>query len=98
MSNVGKSLLQGAEEALKYAQGQKKGSKSHKVRIPAQIDVANIRKKLHMNRQEFSHEFGFKLRTLEKWERGERTPEGPTRAYLIVIAKNPTAVKKALSK
>lgn len=58
--------------------------------------MLSIREKLQMTRQQFSDEFGFKVRTLEKWERGERVPEGPTRAYLIVIDKNPRAVKKAL--
>ena len=51
-----------------------------------------------MSRQKFSEEFGFSIRTLEKWERGERLPEGPTRAYLTVIAKNPRAVIDALHK
>lgn len=55
-----------------------------------------IRKRLHMSRQKFSEEFGFSIRTLEKWERGERLPEGPTRAYLTVIDKNPSAVRDAL--
>ncbi len=36
------------------------------------------------------------IRTLEKWERGERIPEAPTRAYLTVIANNPKAVIDAL--
>lgn len=49
-----------------------------------------------MSRQKFSDEFGFSIRTLEKWERGERVPEGPTRAYLTVIDKNPSAVIAAL--
>lgn len=96
MSEVGKSLLKGAAEALDYAKGNKKGARTHKVKVPATIDVQRIRKHLHMSRTEFSNEFGFSVRTLEKWERGERRPEGPTRAYLTVIAKNPNTVKKAL--
>lgn len=97
MSDVGKSLIQGALEALEYAKGQKTGTKTHKVNVPAEIDVSAIRNKLHMTRQQFSDEFGFSIRTLEKWERGER-PEGPTRAYLMVISKNPKAVVEALKK
>lgn len=49
-----------------------------------------------MNRQRFADEFGFSKRTVEKWERGERSPEGPTRAYLTVIEKNSSAVMAAL--
>ena len=46
--------------------------------------------------EEFSENFGFSIRTLEKWERFERQPDTSTRAYLIVIDKNPRAVRKAL--
>lgn len=98
MSKLGESLIQGALDALDYAKGQNKGCKTHKVSVPAQVDVAEIRKHLHMSRQQFSDEFGFSVRTLEKWERGERMPEGPTRAYLTVIAQNPAAVVEALKR
>lgn len=98
MSDVGKSLLIGAQQALDYAKGKKSRAKAHKIEIPKEIDVKHIREDLKMSRKEFSEQFGFSLRTLEKWERHERTPEGPARAYLIVIARNPVAVKKALSR
>jgi putative transcriptional regulator len=35
---------------------------------------------------------------LRHWEKGTRRPEGATRAYLIVIDRDPEAVRKALSK
>jgi len=96
MSQIGKSLLKGAEEALTYAKGQIKGARSHKVRIPKQVNVRAIRIKLHMTRNEFADHFGFSVRTLEKWEQGARQPEGAARAYLVVIAQNPKAVESAL--
>ncbi len=96
MSNIGKSLIQGALEALDYAQGKKHGTRTHKVKVPLDVDVVSIREHLHMSRQQFSSEFGFSIRTLEKWERGERLPEGPARAYLTVISQNPNAVMEAL--
>ncbi|MBI4357039.1 MAG: DNA-binding protein [Gammaproteobacteria bacterium] len=46
----------------------------------------------------FALRFVFSLRTLEKWEQGIREPEGPARAYLMVIAYNPKIVEKALFK
>lgn len=49
-----------------------------------------------MSRQKFCEEFGFSVRSLEKWERGERTPETSARAYLTVIASNPGTVIDAL--
>lgn len=97
MSKVGSSLLKGAHQALAYAKGKKIKAKVHKVMIPLEVDVKTIRNELDMNRREFCESFGFSLRTLEKWEQGIRHPEGPARAYLIVIAHNPKAVVKALS-
>lgn len=96
MSQIGKSLLKGAEEALAYAKGQTTGARSHKVKIPKHVNVRAIRIKLHMTRNEFAEHFGFSVRTLEKWEQGARQPEGAARAYLVVISQNPEAVEAAL--
>ncbi|MFJ1270010.1 helix-turn-helix domain-containing protein [Legionella lytica] len=98
MSDLGESLIRGAMEALEYAKGNKNDAVTHEVLVPAKVDVMAIRKKMHMSRQKFCEEFGFSLRTLEKWERGERNPESSTRAYLTVIASNPSAVINALHK
>jgi putative transcriptional regulator len=96
MSELGKSLIRGAMEALEYAKGKQNVAVMHEVLVPARVDVMAIRKKMHMSRQKFCTEFGFSVRTLEKWERGERAPETSARAYLTVIASNPAAVIKAL--
>ncbi len=96
MSDIGRSIIQGALEALDYANGQQEGAITHKVSVPQEVDVGAIRDSLHMSRKAFCDEFGFSIRTLEKWERGERLPESPARAYLTVIAQNPKAVIAAL--
>lgn len=96
MNDVTESLIRGAQEALEYARGNLEKAVTHEVLVPAHIDVMAIRKKMHMSRQKFGEEFGFSVRTLEKWERGERVPETSARAYLTVIANNPSAVIKAL--
>lgn len=49
MSRIGKSLLQGAEEALTYAKGQTKSTRSHKVKISKQINVQAICLYLQLN-------------------------------------------------
>lgn len=96
MTDFTDSILKGASEALAYAKGDLSKGKSHIVKVPSAVDVVVIRDNLHMTRQQFADTFGFSMRTLEKWERGERHPEGPARAYLTVIAKNPSAVISAL--
>jgi putative transcriptional regulator len=61
------------------------------------VDVKAIRTKLGMTQEEFSGRFGFSVNTLRHWEQGKRVPEGPTRAYLIVIDRDPEAVQRALT-
>jgi putative transcriptional regulator len=97
MSKLGKSLLEGADQALDYALNNRKNSKVHRVKIPADIDVLSIRRSLHMTRARFANAFGFSLRTLEKWEQGIRHPTGAARAYLFVIQNNPEVVTRTLS-
>ena len=97
MSKIGESLLRGAQEALEYAKGEKKGTKTYQVKIPKKINVSAIRDKLNMSQSVFAACFGFSIRTIEKWEQGVRQPDVAARAYLIVIEKNHQAVEFALS-
>jgi len=95
MSKVGDGILRGLEQALAIANGTaKKGS--YVVHIPPEIDVKAIRGRLGMTQREFAIRFGFSVNTVRHWEQGRRVPEGPTRAYLLVIDREPKAVQKAL--
>ncbi len=97
MSKIGESLLRGAQEALDYAKGNKKSSKTYQVKIPDKIDVGAIREKLDMSQDIFAASFGLKKRTVEKWEQNQRKPTDAARAYLTVIARAPDTVRLALS-
>jgi len=68
----------------------------YRVHIPTEIDVRAIRVRLGLTQQEFAVRFGFSVNTLRHWEQGRRVPEAPTRAYLLVIDREPKAVEKAL--
>ena len=92
---VAESIRRGLEEALAYAEGRADGRR-YDIHVPADIDVKAIRTKLNMTQEEFAGRFGFSINTLRHWEQGRRVPEGPTRAYLLVIDRNPKAVQKAL--
>lgn len=94
-NKIANSIRRGLEEALAYAEGTADGSR-YGVHIPEDIDVKAIRTKLDMTQEEFAGRFGFSINTLRHWEQGRRVPEGPTRAYLLVIDRNPKAVQKAL--
>ncbi len=67
-----------------------------RVHIPQEINVKAIRAKLGMTQHEFAARFGFSIKTLQHWEQKHRVPEGPTRAYLVVIDRDPDAVQRAL--
>ena len=53
MSEIGKSLLKGARQALAYAKREKIKAKVHKVFIPTNADIKSIRHDLDINRKEF---------------------------------------------
>jgi putative transcriptional regulator len=94
-ASIADSIRRGLAEALAYAEGT--ADESHyKVHIPAKLDVKAIRSRLKMTQQQFAARFGFNINTLRHWEQGRRRPEGPTRAYLLVIDREPEAVQKAL--
>jgi len=92
---IGASIRRGLEEALAYAEGTADTGR-YGIHVPADIDVKAIRTRLNMTQEEFAGRFGFSINTLRHWEQGRRVPEGPTRAYLLVIDRNPKAVQKAL--
>ena len=94
-ASIADSIRRGLAEAVAYAEGT--GDESHyRVHIPAKLDVKAIRSRLKMTQQQFAMRFGFNINTLRHWEQGRRVPEGPTRAYLLVIDREPEAVQKAL--
>lgn len=95
MSKVADSIRRGLQEAIVFAEGAA-DTNTYKVHVPKKIDVKAIRCKLDMTQEEFAGRFGFSVNTLRHWEQGSRQPEGPTRAYLLVIERAPTAVQEAL--
>jgi putative transcriptional regulator len=92
---VANRILEGLKEALAFADGTG-DLRDYIVHIPPEIDVRAIRGRLGLTQKEFADRFGFNINTLRHWEQGRRVPEGPTRAYLTVIAREPEAVQKAL--
>jgi putative transcriptional regulator len=59
--------------------------------------VKVIRRALGLTQEEFSGHFHIPLGTLRDWEQGAVVPDQSARAYLTVIARDPEAVRKALS-
>lgn len=87
-------MIESARQALAFAQG--KDDQGCVVHVPDDIDVKAIREKIALSQSEFARLFGLSKRTLEHWEHGRRVPTGAPRAFLMVIAREPEAVRRAL--
>ena len=95
MSKVADSIRRGLEQAVAFAEGAA-DPKVYRVHVPDVIDVKAIRAKLGLTQEQFAARFAFSINTLRHWEQGLRQPEGPARAYLLVIDREPETVEKAL--
>jgi putative transcriptional regulator len=86
-------LMSSVREAGRIRRGSLKASRTKLFR-PA--DVKAVRVKLGASQTEFALMIGVSVATLQNWEQGRRTPDGPALALLRVAAKNPKAVAEAL--
>ena len=92
-TTVGQEIIQGAREALAWARGDAKAGRIHTI---GNIDVAKLRRRLKLSQLEFAAKFGLSLDSVQNWEQGHRSPEGPARVLLGVIARNPHAVEETV--
>jgi putative transcriptional regulator len=89
-----RNLVKSVRQAGRIRRGQMKPSRVYTFR-PA--DIKSIRLKLGKSQSEFAIMIGVSVATLQNWEQGRRSPEGPARALLKVAAEKPEAVAEALS-
>ncbi len=86
-------LVESIQQAGRIRKGLLKPSRVYDFRP---IDVKRIRVKLHLSQSQFALMIGVSKSTLQNWEQGRREPEGPAKALLKVVEKNPKAVLEAL--
>lgn len=96
MTTLGSRLIQSAREAVAIAQGEADPA-TYRIHVPADIDVAAIRKGLGLTQAAFAARYGFPVGTLRDLEQGRARPDASTRAYLTVISREPEAVQRALT-
>ncbi|HEY4044194.1 MAG TPA: helix-turn-helix domain-containing protein [Rhodopila sp.] len=60
-------------------------------------DVRALRTRLGLSQEAFAARFGFSVDTVRQYESHRRTPTGPARTLLRVIAREPDAVIRALA-
>ncbi|AHK15224.1 NadS family protein [Thalassolituus oleivorans] len=86
-------LMQSVQEADGILKGKQAPARATQIEIP---DVKAIREATGLSQRLFANMIGVSLRTLQNWEQNRRTPDGPARALLLVVKKNPMVVMEAL--
>jgi putative transcriptional regulator len=96
MTKAAERITQGLREAASHARGEKvPGLTLH---IPRAVDVSAVRRRTGLSQAAFSRQIGVSTGTLRNWEQGRRSPEGPARVLLAMLARNPRIVEEMLGK
>lgn len=91
-----RKILDGLQDALAHAQGEKGRGTERRVKVATQVDVRAIRQRLQLTQQEFADSFGFTIAAIRHWEQGSRVPEASARVLLTLIARDPNYVLETL--
>lgn len=84
--NIGAEILDGIEEIKAYKKG-KVVLKTRELSEPSPPQI--IRSELNMSQSAFAGLLGVSMRTLQDWEQGRRTPQGPAVALLRIAEQRP---------
>jgi len=86
-------LCESIRQAGDIRRGVRKPSRTFVIEDP---DPKAIRERLGLSQSRFASIIGVSVRTLQNWEQGRREPEGPAKALLRVVDREPQAVLHAL--
>jgi putative transcriptional regulator len=93
MNEFGRELIESANEALAIAEGRLAPARA----IAGQaIDVASIRKRLHLSQGKFAARFGLSVATVRDWEQNRRRPDRIAATLLRVIDHAPETVEQVV--
>ena len=95
-SALGRRLIAGLAEVSAHLRGEIELT-SYDVKVPEQADVPGLRARLGLSQARFASAFGLDVKTVQAWEQGRRRPDRTARILLAVIAREPEAVRRALS-
>ena len=68
-----------------------------RVFVPETLDVKAIRRKTGLSQDAFAGQYGFSLGSLRDWEQGRAEPVAAAKVLLMVIDKEPEAVRRAIA-
>lgn len=84
--DLGKEILEGIDEVQKFKEGNLK-LRSTDLTEPSEPRI--IREKLNLSQSAFAGLLGVSTRTLQDWEQGRRSPQGPAIALLRIAEQHP---------
>lgn len=84
--NIGQEILDGIKEIKDFKKGEMK-LKSRTLEEPSSAKI--IRKKLNLSQSVFASLMGVSPRTIQDWEQGRRTPQGPAKSLLRIAEQHP---------
>ena len=96
--NLFKELKEGISEAKAHKAG-KITLRTYKIlpkplpKVSAEM-ILDTREKLHMSRAVFALKLRVSIRTLEKWEHGETTPNDQAAALILMVRKFPDTLQR----
>lgn len=84
--DIGKEVLEGLKEIRDYKNGKIELNQTE-LSEPSEPKV--IRSKLKLSQSAFAGLLGVSMRTLQDWEQGRRSPQGPAIALLRIAEQHP---------
>ena len=87
-------LISSVREAGAIRRGELPASRVFHLEAP---DIKSIRTSHKLTQAQFAAMIGVSVRTLQEWEQGRRTPEGPAMVLLRVVRDHPEAVIDTVS-
>jgi len=84
--DIGLEILEGLEEIKSFKEGRVK-LKTTELSMPSDPQI--IRSKLKLTQSAFAGLLGVSMRTLQDWEQGRRSPQGPAIALLRIAEQHP---------
>lgn len=84
--DIGAEILEGLGEISKFKRG---ALKLRTTELSEPSDPKVIRSKLNLSQSAFAGLLGVSMRTLQDWEQGRRSPQGPAVALLRIAEQHP---------
>lgn len=106
-SELGKRLIDGAEEILAYQRGERKlwthrlplSARETAVAKPPRYDAGRIqaiRERLKLSQRVFAEALNVSPATVRAWEQGARVPDGGNRRLLEIVEETPDILTRKL--